>query len=168
MLQPYKTDDLYFVADGTGGHVFAATYAEHQRNVKAWREVKKDRTVRSQMRRVKRIQNIPEVPELPENRLVQDAEENDAVELADVKEVAGELEPAPVPVAISADASAVVSADAPASVADSKTKPESKKAELKNPEKPMSAKPEFVPKVKPNFQQKDNAESSKKPLPKAA
>lgn len=30
---PARTKDLYFVADGNGGHVFAENYAEHQKNV---------------------------------------------------------------------------------------------------------------------------------------
>ena len=37
VLRPEVSSDLYFVANGRGGHVFAATIAEHQRNVDAWR-----------------------------------------------------------------------------------------------------------------------------------
>jgi UPF0755 protein len=30
---PARTKDLYFVADGTGGHVFSESYEQHQKNV---------------------------------------------------------------------------------------------------------------------------------------
>jgi UPF0755 protein len=37
VLDPPQTDYLFFVADGSGGHAFAATYEEHVRNVEKWR-----------------------------------------------------------------------------------------------------------------------------------
>jgi UPF0755 protein len=43
VLDPPATKDLFFVADGTGGHVFAATFPEHLRNVARWRAVEKTR-----------------------------------------------------------------------------------------------------------------------------
>ncbi len=42
-LNPAKTSDVYFVADGTGGHAFAENYADHQRNVAKWRQIEKER-----------------------------------------------------------------------------------------------------------------------------
>jgi peptidoglycan lytic transglycosylase G len=44
VLHPDSTKDLYFVADGSGGHAFAATLDEHNRNVAAWRQQQKQQT----------------------------------------------------------------------------------------------------------------------------
>ena len=41
VLKPAKTKDLYFVADGTGGHSFAPSLEEHNRNVVKWRQVER-------------------------------------------------------------------------------------------------------------------------------
>lgn len=40
-LNPAKTNDLYFVADGTGGHAFSETYKDHTSAVQKWRETEK-------------------------------------------------------------------------------------------------------------------------------
>jgi len=41
VANPSRTQDLYFVADGTGGHVFSETLEQHQRNVARWRQIEK-------------------------------------------------------------------------------------------------------------------------------
>ena len=40
VLRPLATDDLYFVADGSGGHAFASTLVQHNRNVARWRKIR--------------------------------------------------------------------------------------------------------------------------------
>jgi len=43
VLNPAKTDALYMVADGTGGHVFAATLKDHESNVEKWFAIRRAR-----------------------------------------------------------------------------------------------------------------------------
>ncbi|MGJ8546809.1 MAG: endolytic transglycosylase MltG [Sulfitobacter sp.] len=41
--QPEETDFIFFVADGTGGHAFAQTLAQHNENVARWRQIEAER-----------------------------------------------------------------------------------------------------------------------------
>lgn len=44
-LNPEDTDYIYFVADGTGGHVFGRTLEEHNANVRRWRAIRAERGI---------------------------------------------------------------------------------------------------------------------------
>lgn len=44
VLHPERTEDLYFVADGTGGHTFSENFSDHTANVKRWRSLKRAAT----------------------------------------------------------------------------------------------------------------------------
>lgn len=43
VLKPQKTNEIYFVADGTGGHVFAKSFDEHRRNILNWKRTRQQR-----------------------------------------------------------------------------------------------------------------------------
>lgn len=43
VANPPKTNDLFFVADGSGGHAFAETLADHNKNVTRWRAIEQGR-----------------------------------------------------------------------------------------------------------------------------
>jgi UPF0755 protein len=43
VLNPPETDDLFFVADGTGGHAFSRSLSGHLRNVEQWRKIAREK-----------------------------------------------------------------------------------------------------------------------------
>ncbi len=56
VLQPENSNDLYFVANGSGGHVFTSSIAEHERNVARWRKIEQT---------MKAVPAPPSAPALP-------------------------------------------------------------------------------------------------------
>ncbi len=42
VANPSRTDELFFVADGTGGHTFSRTYEQHRRAVSRWRDIESE------------------------------------------------------------------------------------------------------------------------------
>jgi UPF0755 protein len=50
VMKPAKSNELYFVADGKGGHVFSATLKEHEAAVQVWRKVEREIRAREAQR----------------------------------------------------------------------------------------------------------------------
>jgi UPF0755 protein len=59
VANPSRTKEVFFVADGTGGHVFSETLEQHARNVARWRQVEKARAVAGETP-VDRVEPPPE------------------------------------------------------------------------------------------------------------
>lgn len=62
VANPSRTKDLFFVADGTGGHVFAETNEQHARNVARWRQVERSRAAGEGQPQVDRAEPPPSDP----------------------------------------------------------------------------------------------------------
>ena len=65
VLNPLETNDLYFVADGTGGHVFSSSYEEHLQKVKEWRLIKDNKQARAKKKAERKRAESPVPPSLP-------------------------------------------------------------------------------------------------------
>lgn len=65
VANPSRTRDLFFVADGTGGHAFAETLEQHNRNVSRWRQIeaaRRDNGGASQPATVDRVEPLAPAP----------------------------------------------------------------------------------------------------------
>ena len=63
VLNPVETEHLYFVADGSGGHVFAKTLAQHNANVRKWRSWLKEQ------REQQEVEDKPEIAKPPKENV---------------------------------------------------------------------------------------------------
>jgi UPF0755 protein len=112
VIAPKVTEDIFFVADGTGGHVFAATLEAHNDNVKKWRELQKNGiqlpggAAVEEQPATNDVQQtlLPAVTETPTENTEADAAVDEAAK------VAGKVQAVPVPVEGDATAQPVTAA----------------------------------------------------------
>lgn len=95
-LNPAETKELYFVADGTGGHAFARTFDEHRANIAAWKRKKRQKrqTALAAKRAARQkaagtVQTPAAAPVVTQSDLVEQSEEN----LLSVEETLAERAP---------------------------------------------------------------------------
>lgn len=95
-LNPAETKELYFVADGTGGHAFARTFDEHRANIAAWKRKKRQKrqAALAAKRAAKQkaagsVQTPAAAPDVTQSDLVEQSEEN----LLSVEETLAERAP---------------------------------------------------------------------------
>lgn len=50
VLRPQKTNEIYFVADGTGGHAFATSFDEHRKNILNWKKTRRRKRLAARMK----------------------------------------------------------------------------------------------------------------------
>jgi UPF0755 protein len=91
MIAPKVTEDIFFVADGTGGHAFATTLEAHNDNVKKWRELQKNgiqlpgEATAEDQPAINEVQQtpLPAVTEKPVENTETDAAVNEAAKVAE-------------------------------------------------------------------------------------
>ncbi len=62
VANPLETEDLFFVADGTGGHVFAKTLKAHNANVTKWRAIEAQRNKEAEAKAKELADGVVEAP----------------------------------------------------------------------------------------------------------
>src|SRR5262249_38290161 len=78
VLNPADTKELYFVADGSGGHIFSETLKDHNTNVQKWRAVEKDLKAAKSTPATGEPAPLPQTNAVPKARVisVRDAKKN--------------------------------------------------------------------------------------------
>ena len=68
VANPSRTKEIYFVADGTGGHAFAETLDQHRQNVTRWRQLEKDAKDKAPSDLDKPVSPTPGSPAVPTSK----------------------------------------------------------------------------------------------------